>query len=367
MADNTVQLIAGDKIYQGWSRISIDRSLETVSGAFELGVTDDIEGARLAASIAPQTQCRVTIGGENVITGYVDSTDLEYDAETHETVVAGRDAAGDLVDCSYYSGPRQFNKISYPALLDHLLNGFKISVTVDPSVDLSEGVFDVSIQPAESVWEAIDRYGRQMGVLVMSDGNGGLLVTQAGSAPANSRLKLGLNIKRATFKRDDSHRFSHYIVLGQTGTSNLLSIDGFPGWKGEAFDNGVKRYRPLVVMNEANTNGLALYRQRAIWESTVRYGHAWTGTYVVNSWRDARGKLWQPNAMVRVEDDFAGVAEDLLIVHVKFGLDEQEGTTAELRVTRREAFVPQPIPNAPPFDHAPSRFTPPPGISGGSG
>jgi alanyl-tRNA synthetase len=69
--------------------------------------------------------------------------------------------------------------------------------------------------------------------------------------------------------------------------------------------------------------------QRAKWEAAVRLGRSWSADITVQGWRDGAGKLWQPNTLAQVDDDFLAMHSELLISAVRNTLDEQ-GTLTEL-------------------------------------
>lgn len=360
-----VQLIIGGTSFGGWERIEINRQLEAIAGGFDLRVTENYPGAQHLFSISTQDTARVTIDGETVITGFVDEVGTDYDAQSHDIAIKGRDATGDLVDCCYRDGPMFFNGASFALIVATVLEAFPIAPRLDNTATGLPNLTNFAISPGETVFEIIDKLCRFAGVLPISDGLGGLLFTRAGSAAANTRLKLGDNCERASFRRSDKDRFSDYLVLGQAaGGETLLSYNDYGGLKGEAFDQGMKRFRPLVLIAELGEPGGELVKNRALWEASIRYGRSWRGTYRTAGWRDAAGALWKPNAMVQVIDEFAGINESLLICGVRFTLDE-DGSITELTVTRREAFDLIPLAGKPSFDAEPTyRLRLPPGISG---
>lgn len=335
-----VLLQIGARAYGGWKSVEIIRSIETISGGFTLGVTERWPGQQVVAAIAPDDDCGLAVDGETIITGHVDNVAPEYDANHHEVKVRGRDATGDLVDCSLLD---KFQWLSAATILDIAGDickpfGIKVSSTVPP-----QGAFiNFTWQPGETVFEMIDRLAATEGVLPTSDGKGGLVFTRAGTAGAQAKLKLGNNILGARGHFSGEGRFSRYVVLGQSSGSAFIDPASSAGGRGEAFDPGVHRYRPLVILPTYTEAG-SIYQSRAQWEATVRLGRAWRAVITVQGWRDDAGALWKPNTTVPVEDEFLGIKDTLLIPTVKLNIDER-GETADLTVTRREAFDIKPLP-----------------------
>ena len=67
------RLYVNGKIFGGWTDVSIQQSMSSVAGAFSIGLTERWAGRTESWAIPAGAQCRVEIGGQTVITGYVDS------------------------------------------------------------------------------------------------------------------------------------------------------------------------------------------------------------------------------------------------------------------------------------------------------
>jgi prophage tail gpP-like protein len=369
MTGRGVILVAGGTQFGPWERVDISRQMEALAGKFELGISDASPLAPSLPKFAPQTPCQVQIGGVNVISGFIDSAGPELTADGHVITVKGRDATGDLVDCSYTDGPRYFAAAgtTYLQIVKVLVSGFGLRVIVDPSAAAAAQlvVNYEAVQPTETVANALDRISRGAGALTVPDGNGGLVVTRAGSGAANTMLAVGVNCERASFTRDDSGRFSKYVVLDQN-VSDFQSVDALPSpLIATALDLGVNRYRPKLIVAEMNTGAnQQLLNIRALWEAARCYGHAFRAVYAVPSWTDAAGALWNLNAMVQVVDPVAQVNEELLISGVQFQLDNGGGTRALLTVVRKEAYLTVPLAGLPTFDGATSNALAAAGLAG---
>ena len=84
----TARLTIGDQHHEGWTSITVTRSLDTISGSFQLEVSERDPGALVPRAIRPGEACRVSLDGETVITGYVDAVAPSYDASAH--TIAGQ-------------------------------------------------------------------------------------------------------------------------------------------------------------------------------------------------------------------------------------------------------------------------------------
>lgn len=332
MIDVTLQV--GGSNYRGWKSIEVSIGMEQIAGSFRLTASDRWHGQDEAWPILPGEKCRVLIGSTPVITGYVDESNPEYDARSHGLNVSGRDATGDLVDCSAIYKSGQWTGATLLKIASDLCGPFGIPVKAEGSVGKPFAKF--ALQDCETVFEALERAARQRGILLLSDGNGSLILTRAGSAKIGTALVKGVNIERASGTFSHKERFSQYIVKGQApGGDSFSDPKHHAQLKASAADAQVKRYRPLIVYAEQGDG--TTYADRAVWERNVRAGRAARLQITVTGWEHTPGNIWLPNRMVSVQDDYIGVDMELIIARCTYLLDEG-GSRTNLELCLREAF-----------------------------
>lgn len=324
-------------IYGGWKSARIERSIEQIAGSFELGVSERWPGQDAPRQIKRGERCEVLADGEAVITGWVDEVRPSYADTQHDFQVSGRDAAGDLVDCSAIHKSGQWLNTTLDRIVRDVCAPFKIPVSVD--TDIGKVFPSFSIAPSETAFECIERACRMCAVLPVSDGKGGLVLTRAKDTRPVAELVEGVNILSSSAELGMKERYSQYIVMGQDRGSD--DNHGMPEThsqvRAEAPDSSIARYRPLIVLAESH-GPHATFKDRATWERNVRRGRSSRATVTVQGWRSADGQLWRPNTMVHLKSPWLGVDAELLVASVALTLDEQNGTRAELRLCSREAF-----------------------------
>lgn len=327
-----VILQVGGRNYGGWKSVRVTLGMEQIAGAFELAVSERFPGQPEAWPILPGDECRVLVKGRPVITGYVDEVAPSYGRDSHDVLVTGRDRTGDLVDCSaaYKSG--EWHGATLDRIAADICAPFGIKVTATATVGRPFSRF--ALQEAETSFEALERAAKMRGVLLMSDGNGGLLLTRAAGERIGTALVKGQNVERASGWFSHKDRYSRYVIKGQAPGSEDSTPEHNAQTKAEAQDVAVRRYRPLIILAEQGDGGT--YADRAKWERNIRAGRASRINYTVTGWEHAAG-LWLPNRLVQVQDDFLGVDGDLIIAQVVFSLDG-EGSLTHLELCRREAF-----------------------------
>ena len=344
MSDD-LTLTVGGRIHGGWTSVEVVRSMEALVGTFSLGVTERWPGQPRRREIAPGDACTVAIGGDIVITGWVDDVEPSYSADNHAVSIRGRDATGDLVDCSAVHEPGEWHDRKIEAIAADLCQPFGIEVSTETYT--GKAFKDFRIEEGETVYEAIERACRQRGVLAVSDGAGGLVFTRADpDARVPGALKPGKdgNILAASGRYSNRDRHDSYTVKGQSAGG-----DGFFGKDAaepaaEAVDLGIERHRPLVVIAEDQGDGDA-FADRARWEANVRAGRSRAVTVTVQGWRHAGGDLWRPNTIVTIDDDWLAANGDMIVAAVKFTRSES-GSLAELTLAMPSAFKLLPIAQA---------------------
>lgn len=331
--------------YAGWTELGVTRAMDAASSAFTVTLTERWEGrAGMAAQvepwpILPGDACEVRLGGVPLVIGYVDIFRPSYGPETHTINIQGRDKTADLIDCSAVHSPDEWKNLDLLKFAQIIAKPFGIAVRAD--VPVGEPFQVIKLQPGETAFEAIERYARQRKLLAMPDGAGGLLLTRAGTQRASVALVQGENIKEASGSIDHSQRFNQYTVKAQTSWSEATDGEAEAHIEGAVTDSGVKRYRPLLVIAEADGTANAA-KDRAAWEANTRIGKSATASITVQGWRQyPGGPLWLPNMLVTVRSSWLRMEGEMMIRQVTFSRDDG-GTQAKLDIVSPQAFAPEP-------------------------
>jgi prophage tail gpP-like protein len=336
MSDDVVLLVGGIA-YGGWTEIGITRAMDAASGAFNLSLTDKWYGQETPWQIIPGDTCEVQIGGETVISGYVDIVRPSFDSGSHTIEVQGRDKSADVIDCSAVHSPDEWSGVSLLTLAQTLCAPFGVTVTADVSIGDVFGV--VKIQQGETAFEAIDRHARMRQVLVMPDGKGGIVLTRAGTRRASVDLVHPGNILSAGGTLDSSERFSDYIVRGQSGYAETSDPEAEAFVEGSTQDTGVTRYRPLLMIAETDPNG-ATAQDRAAWEANTRLGRSMAAVVTVQGWRQKPGgELWSPNLLANISSPWLQIGGEMLIRQVTYRFGSN-GRTCDIAVVSPQSYQP---------------------------
>jgi prophage tail gpP-like protein len=281
----------------------------------------------------------VKIDADVVITGYVGRVMPRYDATSHIITVTGRDRAGDLVDCSAIYKTGGWHGATLLQIVTDLCAPFGIPVIA--AADVGAPFREFSVQEGETAFDAIHRAAAMRGLLPISDQVGGIVLARAGSGRYQTMLQRPGNILAGAGDYSDDDRYSIYIVKGQrrgtdddVGQPELLSSAS-----GRVVDDGVTRYRPLIVVADEQGDKVS-FERRAAWERNVRLGKSIRVNISVWGWREKgdKGDLWEPNRLVHIKDPWLWLDDDLLISGVSYSKSEGRGTICDLQLTHPAAF-----------------------------
>lgn len=182
-----IELYLGNRIYSGWKELSITRSLEEVAGQFTLGVTVNTGDSPLVLKAG--TACKLEINGQRIITGYVDTVEIDVEGTSRTTTVTGRDKTGDLVDCAAIHGKGQWRNVSLATIAQDVCRPFGVSVIWQVQLPAAAAKFKVwQIEPGETVFDMLSRAARHRGVLITSNANGDLVFTTASKNRAGTLI-----------------------------------------------------------------------------------------------------------------------------------------------------------------------------------
>ena len=329
--------------YEGWKEISVTRSMEAVSGGFDLRVSDLLDVSRPSYTIKEGDECAIYVEGQQVITGYIDSRSVSYGKQSHELSVTGRDKAADLVDSSVNIGKWQFLNQDVLSICKELAAPFAVPVTLGEGVTLPKPLKKFAINPGESSFEAIDRACRMAALLPVSDGMGGIVLgTGSNRVTSGTRLEEGRNILEASGKYSLEGRFYKYICSGQHAGDDDINGTQASAVQAQAIDAGVRQSRVLMVRAEGIVTKEAALR-RANWEARVRLARAGEVSVKVQGWMQDSGEIWKINQLVPLYAPMLSINADMLISEVNFSLDDNGGSITNLSLRNPDAYLPEPL------------------------
>lgn len=333
--------------YTYWDSCQVTRQIDAIAGAFSLTLADKWAdgGTARALEIVAGMSCKVIIGDDVVIDGYIDKATPQFGPTEHGISVSGRDKTGDMVDCAAIHKPGQWSNLTVVQLAEILAKPFGIKVRAEG--DVGAPIDKFKLEQGEKAFDALDRALKQREILAYPDNEGGLILAKVGASTAAGELLQGYNILRASLDSDLTDRFSDYIVQGQQPGNDERYGLAACAVTAETKDPAITRYRPLIVRPDKQGD-VANAKQRAAWECSVRKARSVTVNVTVQGFRqegfgdDQSGDLWQINQLVDCSIPYLRIEQKLLVAQLVFDRSLSNGSTTQLTLRDPAAFQPEP-------------------------
>jgi prophage tail gpP-like protein len=340
MSDDALTITAGGQKVSGWTEIEVTLRAEGFPPSFAIGMSS--KGPIELAARAGQA-CEVRIGGDLVITGYIDRDSQSGTATSHAVQLIGRGKTQDLVDCSGEWPSGQQTNVDALQIATTLAKPYGITVAMAEGAVAGTAVPRWLLNFGEAGADIIQRVARNAHLLAYEAPDGRLLLSAVGSTSAASGAVYGQNVQAWSAENAMDGRYSE-IVCCRLATDSLQELGG-DDFYDTVTDPNVPRHRRLyaVVEGTGADDPYAFTSNKAKWDIARRAGRSVPVHVTLDSWRDSAGTLWAPNTLVPVGVPGNRGGSPLVLSEVTFRRDSESGTTAELTLMPRAAFVPEPI------------------------
>ena len=345
--------------YQGFTDVSVVKSIENLSGQFTFSTTvkdgfatTSENGITFASGnlgtlqndLKVQDEVKIYIDDTLIITGFIEDLTIAYSADSHSITVAGRDKTGDLIDSSIIQ--KSYSQRNFVKLIEMVLkdNGHtSISVINDvPLLSSLEAGETIKTEKGDSIATFLDRYAKKLQVLLITNEDGDIVITREGADLAIGALLSEMrgvnnNILSANININTSERFRYIEVYSQSGnddfTANSVNQNAI------AIDSIIRDTRRKRVTMATASKTLSL-NNLAKWSVNVRKAKGSRYNCRVQDFYTARNKgfVWLPNTLVQIKDDRCQVEGQFLIQGVSYSKSLQ-GTFTELSVVEKGAFT----------------------------
>jgi len=327
--ENEIVLKIKGKEFSGWKTLEVNQSIDQLASYFAFEYT---EKDWLEQGFAMGDPAVVSLNNNRLLTGYVEEIDKSYTDTSHSLQIRGRDALGDLIDCSFYQEGKsgEWKNLTVKRLIEALIAQFNIQLSVDSSVAsaLSQTKHSFEVRQGDTIADSLMRLAREFAFLPVSYGDGKLTVTRAGrNRRAVTAIEKGKNVKSGSSLQSNIDRFSVYVVKGSNTGDVLHEIASYTAPVAKVIDSLIERHRPLVIIHEDKTT-TAKCKDRAKWESMIRAGKSRSFNYKVQGWLQEDGTPWPVNAMYHIRDDVLNVNGEYLCNQLSFRLDSDGANTS---------------------------------------
>jgi prophage tail gpP-like protein len=349
---DAVNIIINGQEYTDFLDVSINKSIETLAGSFSFTATST---PNINFPLKLNSECQIIVQGEQVINGYIEKLIIDYDDESHNIKVMGRDRTADLVDStvggsdtSQFTPPK--NGITLKQFTENILVKFNRSSINVIDNQGTEPFNDVmSIDYGAKVFDFLEKYAKKRQVLLTTNGDGDIIFTRAPLNKFKTSLLLDRNnpstILKGRIKYDNTKRFHKYVCTTQDNPSSLADaislpsvIAGSDDEGGIAIDDQIRDSRIYHFEAEFSSDQKPL-KDRAIWEANFRKSQSEQRVYTVQGHIAKEDEqIWKPGYTVLVVDELADLNSFLLISSVNYRFSLETGALTILKLLPEIAF-----------------------------
>lgn len=348
----TITLEIDGNRFEGFTAINVFRSVEAISGSFQFAATSS---KVINFPISAGQACRVLINDIPVITGFVEVVGVSYNATGHSLDISGRDGTSDVIDSTVAGGkeftaPITLEQIITTSLSNNNITGIEVINNAGNIEPFAQGQsFSASV--GETLFAFFEKYARKKQVLLSTDGKGNIVLNRAGSTATLAPLrnvKNGQqnNILSGSIRYSETDRFNKYTIRSQGNNSSILDFFGTSNenavdQKNSAIDTDIKREgRQLDIISNSSDDNVTL-GDLATWHANLRRIRGTEYNVIVQGFFQDKQetRLWIPNELVQIEDEFADVSATQLIKSVEYNLSEISGTTTTISLVDKDAYT----------------------------
>lgn len=300
--------------------------------------------------IQVQQSCEILVENTPFVTGYIEEINVSSGAQDVQVTISGRDKTCDLIDSSIdnnfisqFDGPVKLADICRKALQVLGIRDVEVIERLDLP-PLQQGTYVLPFI-GERAFEFLQHYAKLSQVYLVADGLGNIVITQSVSVENAAVLLPTIlinqfegnnnNVLSANYHVSTMHQYHIYRDYSQLSTTALEGGNSLRELStlqtGEAINSVIRPTRQWVFVDDIPIDGQT-GPKRAAWELNYRRAKGEYYKCTVSNHTYDGVNIWQPNVLVLVYDDFAGLNGRILMIdEVKYYESVPEGQTTELR------------------------------------
>ncbi|RSN77889.1 phage baseplate assembly protein [Acinetobacter haemolyticus] len=342
MLDNNgkeIRLIVGGFECGDWDDVTIDSHIDVPADAWSMTLFNPPVG-HLPNTVKAGVKAQIYYADELILTGIVDHLTESISRSGRILQLSGRDMVGQLIDCSVPI--KNSRQVTLSALLEQFVLTDLSSIFETVRVQDDNWLKNkVTIEPSESLYDAIAKAAQVTGQFVWFDVNNGLQVGDPFKfADQNIQtlklMRAGLdnNVISMSYDEDVSRVFTDIKILSQDEKGRAVSASTT-----SQTPYAFKRLK-IVTMGDIETQAEA---QAAI--NKIQHDNdleAYTLTATVPDWT-INGQVWKTGGQVNLQTDVLIRANATWVVMGRIlKLHRNGGKTTELTLKRKGDWV-QPL------------------------
>lgn len=348
-----VTLYLGENVWRGWTSVKVTRGLRDAASAFALEIYHKNIDTLAALELQPDMSVELYTRPEDtddsadelLMTGYLTEDEHTKNDQGIRLRLQGKSDTHALVKNSVQHPTGIFRNQTVRAIAETLALPYNIAVVVE--TDTGDPIPLFRLEHGEKVFDALERLGRERGLMITDDAGGRLIFCRA-SQIRTEAIHYGITpVKEWRHRRSSEDRYTQYRVIGQNASNAQQFGATSANCSGQAADAGwTERDHTLTILADRLATP-AVCKARAEFEAAIRSGKSTELVVSPWGWRTSAGNLWIPNRISHIRNEERGLDDDYLISSVEYTIDSA-GTWSALTLSPPSAFTPE-LPTKPRF------------------
>ena len=338
---NSFKLRANGRDFGYFTSGRVSKTVEALVDTFDLTLTterDVNDDSFTVPELYPQTLVEVFLNDTLCMTGHIFKYYPSINKGKVTIKVSGRSKTAGLVDCNVVDQSGQFKNIDAIEMVKRIIKPFNYIKLENSPASIGK-LKNYQIQDGDTAYESIRRGLRLFGYTASTSKQGNISIEQGNAKPISGGFSFreGVNCTQYGGGFDDSRRFSHYQVKGQSKGDNDFFGDSVSDVQALAKDLSYSLYRPKIIFADGNVTTEDC-RKMAQNESMRHFGKSRTLRLQYPSWFTETGVLLDKNQLVFCYFPSLIASRELLITSITYSIDGSGGCYSDIVLQPPEAI-----------------------------
>lgn len=325
--------------YGAWKTVQVRRDFGNGVSVFSFSASEVATGGQRSVTLLkPGDAVAISLGGVQVINGYITKRQASYDKDSHDLVIQGKSRTCDVADSSVIIKPGDYNGFNVQQIANGVMQPHGVSmVTRNPPSGWDRPFDFAAPHYGETCFAFINRLANQRGLLLTDDKDGNLVAGQADASTAAVSLVDGRNILRAVGVLDDENAWSTTGMIQQfPGTDQTWGTTRAAA--ATVQNPGLTRANRVRLVHGDMAGDPSQLATRTSFENMLTASTIVQASVTVVGWFKLSGDLWKEGDSVTVLSPMlfpmATGAVKLSVQSVTYAQDPGEGTTTTLELVQ---------------------------------
>jgi prophage tail gpP-like protein len=332
--DEVAVIVANGQEFRDWESVRVEVPFSREAFAHFIFTAAEREQLPLTdwqkLQLKPDDDVTITLAGNQVIRGYIETRQVAYNAVAHQIELIGKSDTAWGAKSSVKTKDGKFDKMGIIQVAQKVFGEYEIGVRTKGQVNNSP--FDPALQvtPGTPAWDFIENAAREKATLLGVDAFGNVLLIGEWDGSPGPQLIEGINIKQCNCIITVQDRFKEVVATGQRKANDQINMQQASEIRKEV--TTPERHASMIETPMEHPASEADVQARANFERRMREGSMINATIVVQGWLYNNETIWQPGDLVYINSPMALLNDVLAIQRAIYTQDNQSGTQTTLEL-----------------------------------